>query len=178
MVELNVRGRDVASFVAEAIERLARDVELPVGYCIRWGGQFENIEAASNRLTIVEPLGDRSELEVLALAASLEALSEHPLVAAVVRAAQARGLTASGAVSGFRALPGAGVEGVVDGVSVQILQPDADGAPFGDLDRRLEALAQAGVTPAVVLAVLIPVALAGLISITTTVVLYAAAAST
>jgi cobalt-zinc-cadmium resistance protein CzcA len=56
VVETNVRGRDVASFVAEARARLAREVKLPAGYSIRWGGQFENLEAASRRLAIVVPL--------------------------------------------------------------------------------------------------------------------------
>jgi cobalt-zinc-cadmium resistance protein CzcA len=56
VVETNVRGRDVASFVAEARERLAREVQLPAGYYIRWGGQFENLEAASARLAVVVPL--------------------------------------------------------------------------------------------------------------------------
>jgi cobalt-zinc-cadmium resistance protein CzcA len=56
VVETNVRGRDVASFVAEARERLAREVQLPSGYYIRWGGQFENLQAASDRLLVVVPL--------------------------------------------------------------------------------------------------------------------------
>jgi cobalt-zinc-cadmium resistance protein CzcA len=56
VVETNVRGRDVASFVSEARERLAREVQLPAGYYIRWGGQFENLEAAGRRLAIVVPL--------------------------------------------------------------------------------------------------------------------------
>jgi cobalt-zinc-cadmium resistance protein CzcA len=56
VVELNVRGRDVASFVAEAQQRIASEVQLPPGYFIRWGGQFENLEAASRRLAIVVPL--------------------------------------------------------------------------------------------------------------------------
>jgi len=56
VVELNVRGRDVASFVAEAQGKLRREVQLPAGYYIRWGGQFENLEAASRRLAIVVPL--------------------------------------------------------------------------------------------------------------------------
>jgi cobalt-zinc-cadmium resistance protein CzcA len=56
VVELNVRGRDVASFVAEAQERIRREVELPAGYYIRWGGQFENLAAAARRLAIVVPL--------------------------------------------------------------------------------------------------------------------------
>ena len=56
VVETNVRGRDVASFVAEARQRLAREVPLPSGYYIRWGGQFENLQAASDRLMVVVPL--------------------------------------------------------------------------------------------------------------------------
>ncbi|MCK6682604.1 MAG: CusA/CzcA family heavy metal efflux RND transporter [Thermoanaerobaculia bacterium] len=56
VVEANVRGRDVASFVSEAKQALAREVELPPGSSIRWGGQFENLEAATQRLAIVVPL--------------------------------------------------------------------------------------------------------------------------
>ncbi len=56
VVETNVRGRDVASFVEEASERIRKGVELPAGYYIRWGGQFENLRAASRRLALVVPL--------------------------------------------------------------------------------------------------------------------------
>ena len=56
VVETNVRGRDVASFVAEAAERIGREVPLPSGYYVRWGGQFENLQAASARLAVVVPL--------------------------------------------------------------------------------------------------------------------------
>jgi cobalt-zinc-cadmium resistance protein CzcA len=56
VVEVNVRGRDVASFVAEAKTRLRSDVQLPAGYYIRWGGQFENLARASRRLMLVVPL--------------------------------------------------------------------------------------------------------------------------
>ncbi|MCG3195105.1 MAG: Cobalt-zinc-cadmium resistance protein CzcA [Thermoanaerobaculia bacterium] len=56
VVETNVRGRDVASFVKEAKERIAREVTLPGGYYITWGGQFENLERASRRLAVVVPL--------------------------------------------------------------------------------------------------------------------------
>jgi cobalt-zinc-cadmium resistance protein CzcA len=56
VVEANVRGRDVASFVAEAQQRLSREIQLPAGYFIRWGGQFENLQAASRRLSVVVPL--------------------------------------------------------------------------------------------------------------------------
>jgi cobalt-zinc-cadmium resistance protein CzcA len=56
VVQLNVRGRDVASFVAEAEERLRKDVALPAGYYLGWGGQFENLRAATERLTLVVPV--------------------------------------------------------------------------------------------------------------------------
>ena len=56
VVELNVRGRDVASFVREAQERLAQKVALPAGYFLAWGGQFENLQAASRRLALAVPL--------------------------------------------------------------------------------------------------------------------------
>jgi cobalt-zinc-cadmium resistance protein CzcA len=56
VVESNVRGRDVASFVAEASERLREEVELPPGYYVTWGGQFENLQSAARRLAVVVPL--------------------------------------------------------------------------------------------------------------------------
>jgi cobalt-zinc-cadmium resistance protein CzcA len=56
VIEANVRGRDVASFVREANERIARSVKLPEGYYIEWGGQFENLQAATRRLAVVVPL--------------------------------------------------------------------------------------------------------------------------
>jgi cobalt-zinc-cadmium resistance protein CzcA len=56
VIELNVRGRDVASFVAEAERRLAKEIALPPGYYVRLGGQFENLQAATRRLGIVVPL--------------------------------------------------------------------------------------------------------------------------
>jgi cobalt-zinc-cadmium resistance protein CzcA len=56
VVELNVRGRDIGSFVKEAQEKIEQEVKLPVGYYLTWGGQFENLERASNRLLIVVPL--------------------------------------------------------------------------------------------------------------------------
>ncbi len=55
-VQCNTRGRDVASFVAEAKRRIAEQVELPLGYTIEWGGQFENMERANRRLMIIVPM--------------------------------------------------------------------------------------------------------------------------
>jgi cobalt-zinc-cadmium resistance protein CzcA len=55
-VELNVRGRDIGSFVHEAQAVVGREVTLPAGYYLTWGGTFENLERASSRLLIVVPL--------------------------------------------------------------------------------------------------------------------------
>lgn len=55
-VELNVRGRDIGSFVAEAQGLIERDVKLPPGYYLKWGGQFENLERATSTLMIVVPI--------------------------------------------------------------------------------------------------------------------------
>ena len=55
-VELNVRGRDIGSFVREAQTAIEREVKVPPGYYLKWGGQFENLERASARLLIVVPL--------------------------------------------------------------------------------------------------------------------------
>lgn len=56
VVSANVRGRDIASLVAEAQTRIAREVPLPAGYYITWGGQFENLAAARQRLMTVVPV--------------------------------------------------------------------------------------------------------------------------
>ena len=56
MITVNVRGRDLAGFVAEAKEVVAREVPLGEGYRLEWGGTFENLESASKRLTIVVPI--------------------------------------------------------------------------------------------------------------------------
>ncbi len=52
----NVSGRDLVSFVEEAKARIARDVPLPAGYYLAWGGEFENQQRAAQRLAIVVPL--------------------------------------------------------------------------------------------------------------------------
>lgn len=55
-VELNVRGRDIGSFVTEAQAKIEREVQLPPGYYLKWGGTFENLQRASERLLIVVPI--------------------------------------------------------------------------------------------------------------------------
>jgi heavy metal efflux system protein len=55
VVTANVRGRDIASIVADAQARIKERVSLPPGYWLAWGGQFENLTAARQRLMIVVP---------------------------------------------------------------------------------------------------------------------------
>jgi P-type Cu+ transporter len=71
------------------------------------------------RLTTVVALPGQSESELLRLAASLERGSEHPLAAAIVAGAHAKGLTLS-ATADFRSLTGKGVTGIVDGRAVML----------------------------------------------------------
>ena len=55
VVQCNVRGRDLGSFVRAARELIEGRVELPAGYYLRWGGQFENQQRAMSRLMVVVP---------------------------------------------------------------------------------------------------------------------------
>lgn len=55
VVQANVRGRDIGSFVMEAQEALDKQTKLAPGLWLDWGGQFENLVAAQNRLMIVVP---------------------------------------------------------------------------------------------------------------------------
>lgn len=56
VVELNVIGRDIGGLVAEARERIEREIELPTGYFMTWGGQFEQQQRAMARLRTMVPL--------------------------------------------------------------------------------------------------------------------------
>jgi heavy metal efflux system protein len=56
VVTANVRDRDIASVVNEARGKIDAQVNLPAGYWMTWGGQFENLEAARRRLSIVVPV--------------------------------------------------------------------------------------------------------------------------
>ncbi|CAM2007571.1 efflux RND transporter permease subunit [Acanthopleuribacter pedis] len=56
MVQANVRDRDIGSFVKELRAALDQDLQLPVGYTTQIGGQFENMERAMQRLSMVVPL--------------------------------------------------------------------------------------------------------------------------
>jgi Cu(I)/Ag(I) efflux system membrane protein CusA/SilA len=55
-VLLNVRDRDVGSFVNEAKDSIAKSIQLPAGYYIAWSGQYENQQRAKSRLLLVVPI--------------------------------------------------------------------------------------------------------------------------
>jgi cobalt-zinc-cadmium resistance protein CzcA len=55
VVTTNVRGRDLGSFIAELRQAVQRDVTLPAGYWITYGGTFEQLISAANRLRLVVP---------------------------------------------------------------------------------------------------------------------------
>src|SRR2546426_2032565 len=55
-VRTNIRGRDQGGFVAEARARFAEKIALPPGYRVTWGGQFENLERARQRLAVIIPI--------------------------------------------------------------------------------------------------------------------------
>jgi cobalt-zinc-cadmium resistance protein CzcA len=80
-VEANVVGRDLGSYVDEAQARLARQVRLPAGTWIEWGGQFQNLRAAAERLAIIVPV-----CFVLIAAALYMAIGNAMLTATVLTA--------------------------------------------------------------------------------------------
>ena len=55
-VRTNIRGRDQGGFVADARRRFEAAIALPDGYHVEWGGQFENLERARRRLTVIMPV--------------------------------------------------------------------------------------------------------------------------
>jgi len=55
-IEMNISGRDIGSFVAEAKQKIKESVQLPAGYYLTWGGQFENQQRAMNKLMIIGPI--------------------------------------------------------------------------------------------------------------------------
>lgn len=54
-ISIYIKGRDVASFVAEAKSKINKEMDLPENYTTQWGGQFKNLKKARNRLLIIVP---------------------------------------------------------------------------------------------------------------------------
>jgi P-type Cu+ transporter len=116
------------------------------------------------RVTHIDTAAGRDETELLRLAASIEAASEHPLAEAVVNSAQSRGI-APAAVEGFAATAGGGVCGQVEGRRVCLGNPrflTAQGIVMGEWPARGAALAEQAQTP---LYVAVDGAIAGIIGV-------------
>lgn len=137
VVSANVRDRDIASVVAEARDRITKDVALPPGTWITWGGQFENLASARDRLLIVVP--GCFLLIFLLLYSALGSPRDALLVFSAVPLALTGGVIALwlrgmpfsvSAAAGFIALSGVAVlNGLVMLTSIKDLL--ARGAPLG-----------------------------------------------
>jgi cobalt-zinc-cadmium resistance protein CzcA len=116
VVTANVRGRDLGSFVEEVKERIDEEVKIPAGYWLDYGGTFEQLESASQRLTLVVPLTLLTILGILVMAFgslkdALIIFTGVPLaLTGGVLALYARGMPMSiSAAVGFIALSGVAV---------------------------------------------------------------------
>jgi len=150
-VEVNVRGRDLASFVAAAQDSVRAEVVMPPGTVVEWGGQFENLAAASARLMVAVPVALALILLLLYMAfgemkASLLIFLNVPFAAVGgVVALGIRGMPFSiSAGVGFIALFGIAVlNGVVLLATVKRLRADGHApyeAAFQGAERRLRAV--------------------------------------
>lgn len=147
VVECNIRGRDLGSFIREAQGAVEQAVTLPVGYELTWGGQFEHLQDASRRLAVVVPLTLLLILGVLsvifaAMRPALLIFLNVPLaLSGGILALWIRGLPLSmSAVVGFVALFGIAVlNGVVLVSHIQRLETDGlstdEAVTQGALDR-------------------------------------------
>jgi cobalt-zinc-cadmium resistance protein CzcA len=103
VVRANVRGRDLVGYVDEARARVARDVPLPAGYRLTWGGQFENQQRAAARLAIVVPVA--LALIFLLLFATLGSLRQATLVLVNIPFALIGGVFALGIAGEYLSVP-------------------------------------------------------------------------
>ena len=137
-VEVNLRGRDLVSWVGEARAKVGAQVKLPSGYDIQWGGQFENFERAKKRLAIVVPMSLAIIFGMLLwmfqsarYAAAVFAVVPFALIGGILGLV-GRGLSFSiPAAVGFIALAGVAVlNGVV--MAADVKRRIEDGAPLDD----------------------------------------------
>ncbi|MCS6317013.1 MAG: efflux RND transporter permease subunit [Nitrospira sp.] len=138
VVECNIRGRDLGGFVAEAQQAVSRAVTLPVGYEVRWGGQFEHLQEAARRLSMLVPVTLLLILGMLSVIfgemrpALLIFLNVPLALSGGILALWLRGLPLSiSAIIGFIALFGIAVLNAVVLVS-HIRQLEADGTSTGE----------------------------------------------
>lgn len=167
VVQANVRGRDVSSVVAEAQAAIEKDVALPAGIWLTWGGQFENLASARDRLAIVVPAC--FALILLLLYGALKSVRDAAIVftgvpLALVGGALAlllRGMPFSiSAAVGFIALSGIAVlNGLVMLTSIQQLVEEGRDAAAAARDGALARLRPVAMTALVASLGFLPMAL-------------------
>ena len=135
VVECNIRGRDLGSFVSDAQQAVTQAVTLPVGYELIWGGQYEHLQEAARRLAMVVPvtllliLGMLSVIFGAMRPALLIFLNVPLALSGGILALWLRGLPLSiSAIIGFIALFGIAVLNAVVLVS-HIRQLESEGLP-------------------------------------------------
>ncbi len=160
VVQANVRGRDLGSYVEAARAAVEREVKLPPGVFIEWGGQYENLQAASARLSLVIPAVFLLIFGILYMAlrsfsSALAVYSAVPLgLAGGVFGLVLAGLPFSiSAAVGFIVLSGVTVlNGLVVMTSIQQRIGDGAGideAVHGGMMERVRAVLMTGVVPAI-----------------------------
>ena len=92
IVQANVRGSDLGSFVAKAKQKIEAQIKIPPGYWIEWGGQFENLMSARKHLLIVVPIC--FAMILLLLYSSLHSIKESCMVFSGVPMALTGGILA------------------------------------------------------------------------------------
>lgn len=168
VVQGNIRGRDLGSFVAEAQEKVEKEIELPAGSWLVWGGQFENLVAAKKRLSVVVPICFLLILLLLfsALGSVREALvvfTGVPLgLTGGIFALWLRGIPFSiSAAVGFIALSGVAVlNGLVMVSRINQLKMEGEGAREAIIDGALTRLRPVLMTALVASLGFVPMALA------------------
>ncbi len=103
VAQSNVRGRDLVSFVEEAKAAVAKEVPLPQGYYLSWGGQFENQQRAAARLTVVVPVA--VGLIFMLLFATFGSVRQAVLVLSNVPFAMIGGIFALGVSGSYLSVP-------------------------------------------------------------------------
>lgn len=177
---VDIAGRDLGSYVAEAQRRVAREIDLPSGYSLSWSGQFEFMERAKKRLGVVVPA--TLAVIVVLLYLNFRALAPVSIIMGTLPLALVGGVwlldwrdfNLSVAVGvGFVALAGVAVEiGVImlvyleQALERQRAIADAEGRPFSSADLRSAVVAGALLrvrpiimTVAVIIAGLLPIML-------------------
>lgn len=167
-VQANVRGRDIGSFVAEAQHLIDRNVRIPAGSWLEWGGQFENLQAAKERLEVVIPVCLLLILATLylalrSLALALVVFTAVPLaIAGGVFTLALRGIPFSvSAAVGFIAVSGVAVlNGLVLMSSIRRKLETAKDAATAVLEGSLERLRPVLMTALVASLGFVPMAIA------------------